>query len=172
MLRGLINRNHLAIIIKALCCKIKMTQLIEKQICILLRNNFEIWVTGVRLIDDITRKLSNLSMGHTVLTLPKSHNFKQFNTADFVEICTPEEMADRARKKGGDWKCELGSWHKRGERCKCAENAMKPKRLGIIYDIVKEDGSITSMVVTTENYDEEKLKRFLEKHKEAYYKEG
>ncbi len=40
--------------------------------------------------------------------------------SDFRGIYNAEVVEDELRRKQGQWKCEYGNWHEKGQECGCA----------------------------------------------------
>ena len=88
-------------------------------VCVQMRSGVEIWVEA-----DRAEKLQ------TALAKLSSHKFIRYedqtvNTADIVGVFTAETMADNTRRKNGQWQCEGGTWHGRGQDCTCKSRRRK-----------------------------------------------
>ena len=86
-------------------------EITKKLVCIVMRNNVEIWVEEERI--ESLRK---------ALPLLKEHKFigiddEMLNTADIVGIFSAQTMEDTTRRKNGQWQCKYNYWHERGEQC-------------------------------------------------------
>lgn len=91
-----------------------MTQLSKQQSCLVVRNGIEVWLDS-----DKAAKL------RTILATSEHHRFITFedrviNTADITGLFTPADMDEHSRRKNGQWKCNGGNWHDKGEKCQCA----------------------------------------------------
>ena len=54
-------------------------------------------------------------------------NDEGINTAEIVGWFTLKTMEDYAKRKNGQFKCQYGTWHQRGDVCNCAENVKYEK---------------------------------------------
>ena len=92
-------------------------ELSNPMVCICMRNGVEIWIEASRAI-----KLMNLLESSNP---PQFITFENrfINRADLVGIFTASDMEDVTRKKNGQWKCDKGTWHDKGERCECRPSA-------------------------------------------------
>lgn len=77
----------------------------------MMRNKVEIWIEEER-IDNLKTLLMNVTQ-HKFLDV----GGEVINTADITGIFSPETMQDVTRRKNGQWQCESGHWHSRGEEC-------------------------------------------------------
>lgn len=87
-----------------------MNEVAKLQHCILLRGGLEVWVDDEKV--------------EMVVGLLESQKFIRldgvlFNTSEVVGIYPPDRMEDYKRHKQGQWKCQKGTWHDRGEKCTC-----------------------------------------------------
>lgn len=91
--------------------------------CILINGNIELWVEDKRL-----EPLKKLLL---------SENCPQFfyyegrliNKNSITAILNPQDMEERTRRKNGEWACQMGSWHARGQLCECPRYMGKPDPL-------------------------------------------
>jgi hypothetical protein len=90
-----------------------MNELSKNLKCICLRNNIEIWLEA----DKLEPFISAIEKNKFV----RIEN-QVINTADVVGIFEPATMENLTRRKNGQWKCEFGIWHEKGQRCECAYN--------------------------------------------------
>ena len=89
-----------------------MTNLARKEMCVLMRNGIELWLDS----DKATTFGNDLTEGmRTVVKIEGRY----LNTVDIVGIFTPQDLDDYKRIKNGQWKCTKGTWHAKGEDCKC-----------------------------------------------------
>lgn len=87
--------------------------------CVQMRSGIEIWFERER-----AERLQQ------VLEQLKQHMFVSFedrtiNTADIVGIFTANDMELVTRRKNGQWKCNEGTWHDKGEKCECLTDAQR-----------------------------------------------
>jgi hypothetical protein len=80
-----------------------------------MRNGVEIWAESDRL-SGLVNALQNIKESKFI-----EYDGQLINTADITGIFNAETMAEYTRRKNGDWKCDQGNWHQRGEKCKCKE---------------------------------------------------
>ena len=82
--------------------------------CIQMRSGVEIWAEAEKVLpfqEDLEKT--------------KQHFFGRFNgetvnSADVVGVFKADTMQEYTRRKNGQWKCNGGSWHDKGEKCQCA----------------------------------------------------
>ena len=86
----------------------------KKLYCVQLRTGVEIWLEEDK-INSIKNFLSEARSSH-FLTFD---NGEVINTADIAGIFSAQTMEELTRRRNGQWKCNHGYWHKRGEDCKC-----------------------------------------------------
>lgn len=92
-----------------------MNEVSIRLMAIVMRNGIEIWVEGEK-----TKKLQD------ILGTIQSSTFIHFeeqtiNTADIVGIFSPSTMDEHLRRKNGQWKCQKGEWHDKGQKCTCRD---------------------------------------------------
>jgi len=85
--------------------------LTSKELCLQMRSGLKIWLDNTK-----AKELQN------ILTKTDRHLFinlngETINTADLSGIFKPETIAELTRRKNGEWKCDLGYWHNKGEKC-------------------------------------------------------
>ncbi|MFZ2152264.1 MAG: hypothetical protein WAV09_04110 [Minisyncoccia bacterium] len=88
-----------------------------------MRSGSEFWVTK-----DTAAKIEKQLIEqdkHTFIKITELD--RTINTADVVEICTPEQMDDRNHLKNKDWCCDEMKWHARGEKCFCKKEKAEAK---------------------------------------------
>ena len=90
-----------------------MNEVSKQLVCVVLRNGIELWVESDR--------ANNLIANLRTATGSKFIGFEDqmINSADIVGVFTPQTMEDSIRRKNGQWKCNLNTWHERQERCEC-----------------------------------------------------
>jgi len=91
-----------------------MNDLSKDLVCILLRLGIEIWVEkekAEKLISALTQK-----------DCPQFiyYEDKVINKSDISGVFTAKDMAERIRRKNGEWKCEHGNWIPRYKKCQCS----------------------------------------------------
>jgi len=92
-----------------------MTKEISKNLmCIKLRSGIEIWIEKEK-----AEKLINL-LGTTKTKFVEIDD-EIINSSDVEGVFNPQTMADLAKRKNGQWKCNYDRWHSRGETCGCYE---------------------------------------------------
>jgi len=89
-----------------------MTQVLsKKQKCVQVRSGLEIWIDKEK-AEKFQDLLKNITQ-HKYVKLEGD----TFNTADIVGIFEPDHIERRDKIKRGDWQCEFGHWHIRGQQC-------------------------------------------------------
>lgn len=92
--------------------------------CICLRSGNEIWVSEETY--QKFRKAKEQAGGNILIYV--SELDRELNTADIVEICTPDQMDDKRRIERGERKCVYGKWHKKREVCDCFRRIKERKK--------------------------------------------
>ena len=95
-----------------------MTEITKKQECIFIRNGIEIWVDedkAVQIKTDLLQGIANnfIKAGNRII-----------NVKEIVGIFNPDDLEDLKRRKNGQWKCDYGEWHNRGENCGCHKSRL------------------------------------------------
>lgn len=49
--------------------------------------------------------------------------------SDIIGIVTASKLEEIDKQKNGEWRCERGNWHKRGEICKCGWGNYTPTQI-------------------------------------------
>lgn len=90
-----------------------MNELTKKLMCVQMRSGVEIWVED--------GKAQRLQDALGMITQSKFIRFEDqtFNTADIVGVFEAKTMSDLTRRKNGEWQCQRGQWHGKGEKCEC-----------------------------------------------------
>ena len=101
-----------------------MKQITNKTMCVLMRSGIEIWVNQER-----AEKISNLLGVKNIRFLDIGK--ETINSADVSGIFSAKTMEDVRRRKNGQWQCDLGTWHQRGEKCVCGELNKYPSYSGV-----------------------------------------
>lgn len=87
-------------------------ELAKPQMCVLTKQGLEFWIDADRVeefhktLNDTTQRLIKIK-GQLI------------NPFEVVGVFTPDAMEDRQRRKNGQWKCLLGTWHEKGQGCGC-----------------------------------------------------
>lgn len=87
-------------------------ELTKKLMCISMRNGIDKWIEEERVIN-LKAFLKNNGKGFVEI------GNEMINTADVVGIFEAKTLEDLTRKKNGEWKCQHGAWHTRGQECEC-----------------------------------------------------
>lgn len=85
--------------------------LAKKQMCIQTRSGIELWINE----EDSQKAFAALNGTGRFVILEG----RMLNAADVVGIFKPEDMDSATRRKNGQWKCNGGQWHDKGEKCMC-----------------------------------------------------
>ena len=88
-----------------------MNDVSKKLRCVLIRSGVELWIEEEKIEELIaiwknSKETRVIKIGTEII-----------NTFDIVGIFTPSVMADRTRRKNGQWKCEWNHWHNFRETC-------------------------------------------------------
>lgn len=91
----------------------------EREMCVVIRGNIEFWVSKDR-ADRLEKALKSP-------TLPRFIQIgdQHVNTYEIVGIFTPEAIEEKRRRANGQWTCQWGKWHERGQVCE--HEAPKPQ---------------------------------------------
>lgn len=92
-----------------------MTNAITKQErCVLLRGETRLWIEEER-VQQLEEALKNPNNRFLKI------NGQLVNTFEIIGVFTPKMIENRVRYKNGQWECEQGKWHERGQQCQCIE---------------------------------------------------
>lgn len=84
-----------------------------------MRSGVEIWVEY-----DKAEKLQTVLNGIKTSTFVH-FNDETINSADIVGIFKAWTMIEYTKRKNGNWKCDQGNWHEKGEKCNCVDKVTK-----------------------------------------------
>jgi hypothetical protein len=99
------------------------SELTNQQKCLCVRNGVEIWLDADK-AEKINKAIAG-SQGRSMIDIEG----RTINLADLVGMFLPEDMEGMTRRKNGQWKCRVGKWHDRGEKCFClTEQEIEEKR--------------------------------------------
>lgn len=113
-------------------------EIAKKQKCLMIRNNVEVWM------DEEKWQKLEFALKNSIGKFVEIEG-RIINTADIVGIFLPADLEDLKRRKNGQWKCEYGNWHNRGDDCECykikarAENERKLKEMAESRDMSEEE---------------------------------
>lgn len=107
------------------------SELIVKQTmkCLLQRDGMEIWLEESK-ADKLDAYLNSGDVTRFIKVEGQT-----VNVADITGIYDEEKMIDRTRRKNGEWTCDKGNWHKRGEQCGCRINEIHTRNYFLICKI-------------------------------------
>jgi len=91
--------------------------------CLALRNGIEIWKESDRLTDLSRKLLGGQKIGFVQI------DDELFNSADVVGIFSANTMQNMTRRKNGQWECQYGNWHDKGQKCECKVKTLDGERL-------------------------------------------
>jgi hypothetical protein len=99
-----------------------MTQVTKNLRCICLYGEIEIWLEEAQ--------ATNLK---ATIVASSTHRFIEvagqvINTSSIIGIFTPDYMADRTRRKNGQWQCKYSTWHAHKEPCDCWERQQRERK--------------------------------------------
>ena len=87
-----------------------MTQeLAKEQKCIVVRGGIHIWIDAERIA-----KLQTLIETRKGLI---EIDGEFINPNDITGILSAQAMEEKTRRANGEWQCQKGKWHNKGERC-------------------------------------------------------
>lgn len=81
--------------------------------CVLIRSGLELWIESDR-ADKLVEALRKPDAPRFITIDGQS-----VNTFEILGIFTADAVADKNRRKNGQWKCEKGTWHDKGQKCEC-----------------------------------------------------
>lgn len=100
-----------------------MNKSITKELkCLVLKNGIEIWKEKEK-FDALIEVLKNGKNGFVKI------DDELINVNDIVGIFSPKTIEDMIRRKNGQWKCNYGKWHDKGEKCKCKIEKLSGEKL-------------------------------------------
>lgn len=116
-------------------------QLSKQQRCLYVRVGIQVWID-----EDKSQKIQADLSGKESKGMVMVEG-RLINLADVVGIFTPQDIEDLTRRKNGQWKCEKGVWHDRGEKCEClsADQIANRERLKKEYLKKYGEGFMPSM---------------------------
>lgn len=85
------------------------TKLTDKNYCIMMMGGYKIYVNE-KGFEDFKAALKG---GAKFIEIGK----KMINTSSVMMATHASDVERTEREKKGDWKCEHGEWHRRGEEC-------------------------------------------------------
>ena len=89
-------------------------ELTKNLICVLTRSGVEIWLEKER-IENLIKLVKN---GVEFIECEEAFISK----GDFAGVYTAAQMADRTKRKNGQYQCSRkGKWHDRFEKCDCEQ---------------------------------------------------
>jgi hypothetical protein len=95
-----------------------MNELANSQMCIVMRNGIEIWVDKDRALR-LQAVLKGLSVNKFI-----DFDDRSINTADILGVFNPQDMDLHTRRKNGEWQCDKGRWHSKGQMCDCSKGEL------------------------------------------------
>jgi hypothetical protein len=87
-------------------------ELAKEQMCILMRNGIEIWIDKEKALRFGEDWVGGLKAAVLI-------DGRYLNSVDITGVFTPQDLEDLKRAKQGQWKCDKGHWHGKGEDCRC-----------------------------------------------------
>ena len=123
-----------------------MNEITTIQKCIQLRSGVEIWIDAKKAdaLMGIIQERERTGKRGTF-----QYEGRLINIADLVGIFKPEDMENSTRRKNGEWACQSGHWHSKGEKCDCLskeEQSLIQRRV----EAIKACGKCTNGFVMTE----------------------
>lgn len=87
----------------------------KNQMCIFIRGGVELWVDKdkIQAIEEEIKKGGVFRLEENVI-----------RGNDVIGIFKPEVIAERARRKNGEWVCSYGKWHEKFKKCQCSVENM------------------------------------------------
>ena len=100
----------------------------KKQMCMLLIGDLEYWIDEEK-IPLVQKDLHKPE--------PKFIQIgrESISKGQVIGLFEPETVEDRKRLKLGQWKCQKGTWHDRGQKCECVMQTKK--NIGFVEGIGK-----------------------------------
>jgi hypothetical protein len=89
-------------------------QIAVPQVCVLIRGGVELWISVERQ-PELIAALNERDRRFLKI------NGQMVNVLEVIGVFTPEHMDERTRRKNGQWRCEKGHWHDRGQPCHCPD---------------------------------------------------
>lgn len=92
------------------------------QLCVVIRGGLELWIDADR------RETLKAAIANPSARIIDIHG-QLVNTFEIIGVFTPEAMEEKRRRKNGQWTCELGTWHDKGNVCECERRETVKARL-------------------------------------------
>lgn len=91
-----------------------MKELSKKLVCVVMRNSVELWLEEER-AENLKKELLSDNKA-------RFYGFegRMVNIADIVGIFSAQDMEELSRRKNWQYKCSYGTWHDKGQKCRCA----------------------------------------------------
>lgn len=99
-----------------------MNEIANLQKCIQMRSGVEIWI-DVKKADALMTIIQERE--RTGQKGMFQFDGRLMNIADLVGIFMPSDMENSTRRKNGEWACQSGYWHAKGDKCDCTPRAEK-----------------------------------------------
>lgn len=90
------------------------TAITDKVKCLVLRNGYKTYLSQSE-YDEIKAKLR--SGADLIIIGENTPNEKMFSKLAILFVLNAPDVEKEDREKRGEWKCDYGHWHKRGEQC-------------------------------------------------------
>jgi hypothetical protein len=89
----------------------------KPQSCVLLKSGLELWI-DTQYVDTLTQTIADTTQRFVKI------KGQLVNPYEIAGIFTAEAMAERIRRKNGQWTCQWGTWHDKGQVCECIDPRM------------------------------------------------
>ena len=82
--------------------------------CIVIRGGIHLWIPEEKLPNFDEQYQAARSDGGLM-----RYDGQRINPADVVGVFSAASMEEATRRRNGQWTCQYGNWHDRGEKCLC-----------------------------------------------------
>lgn len=83
-------------------------------LCVVVRGGMQLWIPEEKLSAFDAQFQAARSDGGLM-----RYEGERINPADVVGVFKASTMDEATRRKNGQWQCQRGGWHDRGEKCFC-----------------------------------------------------
>lgn len=91
------------------------TTIANVQRCVLLKNGIQLWLDEDKALQFL-KDWQSMNEPKVLLV-----NGEAFSSTEIAGVYTSGAMDEYTRRKNGQWKCRVGSFHDRGEKCVCKD---------------------------------------------------
>lgn len=90
------------------------SEITTRLFCIVIRGGVQLWIPEEKLTAFDSQYKAARADGGLM-----RYDGQRINPADVVGVFSADAMEEATRRKNGQWSCQHGNWHDRGEKCLC-----------------------------------------------------